>query len=170
MGCRTGVTIRDDDYVPLLMYNGILGGFPHSKLFMNVREKASLAYYASSRLESHKGILTIQSGIEIANYQKALDIIRKQLEAMRRGEITDRELSQTRATLSNQLRERQDRPYELIDFAYHSLLSGREWSLDQLLKGIESVDKEDVRRVAEQVELDTIYFLRDKGGKSDGAH
>ncbi len=170
MGCRTGVTIRDDDYVPLLMYNGILGGFPHSKLFMNVREKASLAYYASSRLESHKGILTIQSGIEIANYQKALDIIRKQLEAMRRGEITDRELSQTRATLSNQLRERQDRPYELIDFAYHSLLSGREWSLDQLLKGIESVDKEDVRRVAEQVQLDTIYFLRDKGGKSDGAH
>jgi len=166
MGCRTGVTIRDDDYVPLLMYNGILGGFPHSKLFLNVREKASLAYYASSRLESHKGILTIQSGIEIANYQKALDIIREQLEAMRKGEISDRELSQTRATLSNQLRERQDRPYELIDFAYHSILSGRDWTLDRLLKGIDETGMEDVRRVAEQVQLDTIYFLRDKGDQN----
>ena len=170
MGCRTGATIRDDDYISLLMYNGILGGFPHSKLFMNVREKASLAYYASSRLESHKGILTIQSGIEIANYRKALDIIQEQLEAMRKGNISERELSQTRATLSNQLRERQDRPYELIDFAYHSILSGRDWTIDRLHKGIGEVTKEDVRRVAEQVQLDTIYFLRDKGGKSDGAH
>lgn len=170
MGCRTGVTIRDDDYVSLLVYNGILGGFPHSKLFMNVREKASLAYYASSRLESHKGIMTIQSGIEIANYRKALDIIQKQLEAMREGNISDLELTQTRATLSNQLRERQDRPHELIDFTYHSLLSGRDWSLDRLLKRIGEVDKEDVRRVAEKVQLDTIYFLRDKGGNSDGAH
>lgn len=170
MGCRTRVTIRDDDYIALLMYNGILGGFPHSKLFMNVRERASLAYYASSRLESHKGILTIQSGIEIANYRKALDIIQKQLEAMREGDISDRELSQTRATLSNQLRERQDRPYELIDFAYHSLLSGRDWTIDRLLKGIGEVNKDDVRRVAEGVQLDTIYFLRDKGGNSDGAN
>ncbi len=64
-----------------LMYNGVLGGYPHSKLFTNVREKASLAYYASSRFDGHKGILTIQSGIEMANYEKAVDIIRKQLDS-----------------------------------------------------------------------------------------
>ena len=72
--------------------------------------------------------------------------------------------------MSNQLRERQDRPYESIDFAYHSILSGRDWTIDRLLKGIEETGKEDVRRVAEQVQLDTIYFLRDKGGNQDGAH
>lgn len=62
-----------------LLYNGILGGYPHSKLFVNVREKESLAYYASSRYDGHKGIATIQSGIEIPNYEKAVTIIKRDL-------------------------------------------------------------------------------------------
>lgn len=163
LGCRTQISVRDDDYVALMMYNGILGGFPHSKLFVNVREKASLAYYASSRLESHKGIMTIQSGIEIANYERAVDIIRKQLDAMQQGDISDVEMEQTRATLINQLRERQDRPYDLIDAEYHSIASGRPRPLEQLVEELKQVTKADVQRVAEKVQLDTIYFLRDKG-------
>ncbi|MBN2909398.1 insulinase family protein [Polycladomyces sp. WAk] len=171
LGCRTQVSIRDDDYVALMMYNGILGGFPHSKLFVNVREKASLAYYASSRLESHKGIMTIQSGIEIANYQRAVDIIREQLDAMRQGDINEVELEQTKATLINQLRERQDRSYDLIDAEYHSILSGRPRPLEQLVEELKQVTKADVQRVAEKVQLDTIYFLRDKGeGTADAAN
>jgi predicted Zn-dependent peptidase len=171
LGCRTQVSIRDDDYVALMMYNGILGGFPHSKLFVNVREKASLAYYASSRLESHKGIMTIQSGIEIANYDRAVDIIRQQLDALRQGNINDVELEQTRATLINQLRERQDRSYDLIDAEYHSILSGRPRPLEQLVEELKQVTKADVQRVAEKVQLDTIYFLRDKGeGTADAAN
>nr|WP_258567764.1 pitrilysin family protein [Paenactinomyces guangxiensis] len=167
MGCRTQISFQDPDYPALLMYNGILGGFPHSKLFMNVREKASLAYYASSRLESHKGLLTIQSGIEIGNYDQAVDIIKQQLEAMRNGEISDKELEQTKATLSNQFREQQDRPFDLVNFHYHSVLSGTERRLDQLLEQINQVGKEDIQKVAEKVQLDTIYFLRDQGGNQD---
>src|SRR6185437_1573167 len=122
MGCRTGVTYADDNYAALMMYNGVLGGFPHSKLFINVREKASLAYYAASRVESHKGILTVQSGIEIANYQKAVDIIRDQFDQMRQGKFTDLEISQTRAMLTNQLKERQDRALDLVDAHYHGMV------------------------------------------------
>jgi predicted Zn-dependent peptidase len=164
IGLRTGVTAGDQDYPALLLYNGILGGFPHSKLFLNVREKASLAYYCSSRLESHKGLLMIQSGIEIANYDRAVDIIREQLEAMVQGEISDREMEQTKATLTNQLREQQDRSHEMMHFHYHSVLTGKERSLDSLLAEIERVQKDNIVRVAEKVKLDTIYFLRDRGG------
>lgn len=167
MGCRTQITAQDPDYPALLMYNGVLGGFPHSKLFINVREKASLAYYASSRIESHKGILTIQSGIEIGNYDRAVEIIKQQLEAMKQGDISDKELEQTKATLSNQLREQQDRSFDLINFHYHSVLSGKERSLDQLLEQINQTGKEDIQRVAEKIQLDTIYFLRDQGGDTD---
>ena len=77
LGYRINTSYRDDDYVDMLFYNGVLGGFPHSKLFQNVREKASLAYYAFSRLEKHKGIQLIGSGIEAENYKSALEIIKR---------------------------------------------------------------------------------------------
>lgn len=168
LGCRTHVTIDDEAYPALLLYNGILGGFAHSKLFMNVREKESLAYYCSSRLESHLGLLFIQSGIEIANYDKALSIIEEQLDLMRAGEITDQELQKTQATLINSFRERLDSPYGLIDFAHHMQSAQHKWTLEQLIEAVQQVNKEQIVQVAQDVELDTIYFLRDKGGVEHG--
>ena len=64
IGFRSNIFYGDPEYFALQLYNGLFGGFSHSKLFINVREKASLAYYASSRLESHKGLLIVMSGIE----------------------------------------------------------------------------------------------------------
>ncbi len=163
MGLRTQMGIADDRYPALLLYNAILGGYPHSKLFVNVREKESLAYYASSRLDGHKGIMTIQSGIQIENYDKAVDIIQQQLEAMAKGEISNEEMQKTKATLSNQLREIKDRSYDLIDFAYHAIIGQYNRPIESLLKAIDETTKEDIVKVAQDVQLDTIYFLRDKG-------
>lgn len=165
IGCRTQIGIKDENYVTLLMYNGVLGGFPHSKLFANVREKASLAYYASSRLESHKGILMIMSGIEIANYDQALTIIKEQLNEMKKGNISKEELQQTKATLSNQLREILDNARTMVDFAYNGEISGRARTLEGILEQIERTTIADIQRVAEQVAIDTVYFLRDQEGR-----
>ncbi|GAB7388314.1 pitrilysin family protein [Bacillaceae bacterium] len=162
IGCRTQIGYADDDYPALLMYNGILGAFPHSKLFINVREKASLAYYAVSRLESHKGLLMMMSGIEIANYEKAVGIMKEQLSLMREGKVSPEEMEQTKATLANQLRETLDSAAALADFAYNGRISGRSRSLSDMLNEIEAITLEDIRRVAEKVQIDTIYFLRDK--------
>jgi len=161
MGLRIGVRYADDDYPAALMYNGILGAFPHSKLFINVRERASLAYYAASRYDGHKGILTIQSGIEIANFERASAIIREQLDAMARGDISELELSQTRAMITGQLRELRDSAPEMIAFHFNGVLSGRSRDADELVRQIEAVTRDDIVRVAERVKLDTIYFLRD---------
>ncbi|GBF11311.1 MAG: EF-P 5-aminopentanol modification-associated protein YfmF [Tepidibacillus sp.] len=166
IGLRTFTSIQDDDYVALLLYNGILGGFSHSKLFVNVREKASLAYYAVSRLDSHKGIMTIQSGIEIENYDKAVQIIKEQLKLMKDGQISNQEFEQTKAVLSNQLREMLDRPRQLIDFEYHSVLSQKNRSLDQILKGIERTTIDEITQVAQKIKIDTIYFLKDRKDRS----
>lgn len=160
IGCRTHITIDDEEYPALLLYNGILGGFAHSKLFMNVREKASLAYYCSSRIESHKGLLSIQSGIEISNYDQALAIIKEQLNEMREGKISDQELDKTKATIINQFRERLDSAYGLIDLHHHSSLSKRNWPLPELFKRIQAATRDEVQQVAEKITIDTIYFLR----------
>ena len=161
MGLRINTSYADDDYPAALMYNGILGGYPHSKLFLNVREKASLAYYASARLDGHKGICTIQSGIEIANYDRATEIIKQQLESMRSGSYSELEMNQTKAMIANHLRELQDSANEMIAFDFNTVLSGRERTAEQLMEQVQSVTAEQIAAVARKTELDTIYFLRD---------
>ncbi|MBE9913186.1 insulinase family protein [Paenibacillus donghaensis] len=165
MGLRTSIRYADEQYAAALVYNGILGGYPHSKLFMNVREKESLAYYASSRYDGHKGIGTIQSGIEIQNYEKALEIIKKQLEEMRAGNITDLEMSQTKAMIRNLLLEIDDSAFEMIAYDFNRQFSGKDRSRAELLKQVETIRIEDVQAAAETFELDTIYFL--KGQKEE---
>ncbi|AIQ69363.1 zinc protease [Paenibacillus graminis] len=163
MGLRTSITYKDDRYASALMYNGILGGYPHSKLFVNVREKESLAYYASSRYDGHKGIGTIQSGIETQNYSKAVDIIRRQLDELQAGNITELELSQTKAMIRNLLSEIQDSAFEMISFDFNRQLSGKDRSAQELLAQVDSTGAEDVKAAAGTFELDTIYFLTGKG-------
>lgn len=162
IGLRTFTSIKDDEYPELLLFNGILGGFAHSKLFVNVREKASLAYYASSRLDSHKGIIIIQSGIEVDKFSQALDIIKQQVGFLKNGDITKNELEQTKALLINQFKEILDIPRFMADFAYHSVLSGRKRSYEDILDRISNVTIDNVVNIAKRIEIDTIYFLKGK--------
>ncbi|HEX6923089.1 MAG TPA: pitrilysin family protein [Bacillales bacterium] len=164
LGYRTYTTYADDEYYALLVFNGILGGFPHSKLFINVREKASLAYYASSRLETHKGLLLVFSGIQSSNYEKAVTIIKEQTEKMRQGDFSDEEFQQTKAMLKNQILETVDNPRGIIEFFYNGISTGCERSVDEWIAGVDGVSKEDVIRIAKKVKLDTTYFLKGKEG------
>src|SRR5699024_1986885 len=91
-GYRTNITYDNEEYAALQVFNGLFGGFPSSKLFMNVREKHSLAYYAASRIESHKGLMFVFSGIAPDKYEQAKEIILEQMEMMKKGEFTDHEL------------------------------------------------------------------------------
>lgn len=165
MGLRSTITYGDDEYAAALLYNGILGGYPHSKLFVNVREKESLAYYASSRYDGHKGIATIQSGIEVQNFEKAVQIIRQQLEDMAKGTITDIEMTQTKAMIRNVIKEMQDSAFEMIAYDFNRTLSGRERTPDELLQQVEGITVNDVKQAAAAFSLDTIYFL--KGQKEE---
>ena len=163
MGLRTGSSYAADDYSALIVYNGILGGFPHSKLFANVREKASLAYYASSRLEGLKGLLFIQSGIQISDYERARGIIGEQLEAIAGGEITDDELAFTQKGLVNQYLQSDDQPFNGAVMQMYKRFTGRGRSVQQMIDEVRGVTKEDVVAMAQTVKVDTVYFLRDRG-------
>ncbi len=165
LGYRTNLAYRDEKYLDLLFYNGILGGFPHSKLFQNVREKASLAYYVFSRLEKHKGIQLIGSGIEVDNYQQALEIILQQVELVKKGQISREEMENTRRALTNQFKIVGDSPYSLVGFYMDGLIGERPEGAEQFIQRIERITKEDIVAVAQKVHLDTIYFLRSLDGE-----
>jgi predicted Zn-dependent peptidase len=159
IGYRTNIVYGDSDYFALQLFNGIFGGFSHSKLFINVREKASLAYYVSSRLESHKGLMMVMSGIDLKNFDQAVGIIRDQLEAMKKGDFSDQELDQTKAVIRNQILETIDTSRGLTEILYHNVVAGKEIKLEQWITDMEKTTKEEIVAVAAKIELDTIYFL-----------
>lgn len=159
LGLRTYTTYGDDDYYPLLMANGILGGGPHSKLFQNVREKASLAYYAFSRIEKTKGLMLITSGVEIGNYDRALEIILQQIQDLKNGHITEYEIESTRKMLINSFRETSDNPSATINLYLDGIINNRNETIDDMIKQVKEVDKEEIVEVSQKIKLDTIYFL-----------
>lgn len=167
IGYRTNIIFQDDAYFALQVFNGLFGGFPSSKLFINVREKNSLAYYASSRMESHKGLLFVFSGIAPEDFEKARDIIRLQVTAMKDGDFTEEELSETKDLIINQLKETMDHPQGLIELLYQQVIGNKSLTPDQLIEGIRSVTKDEVVKVAEKLEEDTVYLLTSEGGSKD---
>lgn len=165
LGFRTNVAFDEAAYPALMLYSSILGGGPQSKLFLNVREKASLAYYAYARLEKYKGLMIISSGIDIANYEKALDIIKQQVEDMRLGRISAQEMDFSKKALTTLLRSILDNPQQLTEYYLGNAIMKKRRDIDELIKDIQAVELDQVVDIAQKVKLDTIYFLRNKAPK-----
>ncbi|AAM24858.1 putative Zn-dependent peptidase [Caldanaerobacter subterraneus subsp. tengcongensis MB4] len=162
LGFRTNVPPDSEEYYPLLVYSTVLGGGPFSKLFINVREKASLAYYAYSRLERFKGLMVISSGIEVENYSKALDIILKEVGEMEKGNISDYEFDSAKKSLYTSLNAIKDNATSKADYYLSQKIAGTNLGIEEFIKKIEKVSKEDVVEVSKKVKLDTVYFMRNK--------
>ena len=163
MGFTTGITTRDAGFPALMVLNALFGGDLTSKLFLHVREKLSLCYYASSSVYGAKGILTVSSGIDTCNYQRTKEEILRQLAACQAGEITQEELKAAQEAICSSLRTIPDAPGRMEDFALFRLLSGFPLDRTGYRDAVRAVTVADAAWAARQVELDTIFFL--KGAK-----
>ena len=157
-----GFACGSADYSALLLGNTLFGGSSNSKLFLNVREKMSLCYYASSAYHRQKGLITVSSGIEFADYQRAYDEILRQLEAVRKGELEDWELGGARSTLLNAYASMGDSQGKLENFYLGQAATGQSESPEDLAAQLRDVTAERVFQAMETVTLDTVYFLKGK--------
>lgn len=156
------VDINDDELkYDTLVYNAILGGTASSKLFQNVREKASLAYTASSSYLRHKNNIFINCGIEIKNYEKALEIIREQLQDMKDGTFTEEDIENAKKNIISTIKNIKDEQDTEIVYFFGQELTDKKVSLDEYIEKIDKVSKEDVVKIANSVYINTIYFLKD---------
>ncbi len=169
MGLRSSLALSDENYHVLALTSALLGASPTSKLFMNVREKMSLCYYCSSRPNALKGLLTISSGIEVENFEKARDAILCQIDAIRSGDFTDAELESAKKSLINSYRELTDSPSGLVFWYLTRSFAKRDDSPLDAANAVLSVTRDEVIEAAKGLSLDTVYFL--KGtlcGEDDG--
>ncbi|MBR0350371.1 MAG: insulinase family protein [Clostridia bacterium] len=143
-----------------LLFNSILGGSANSKLFQNVREKANLAYVASSSYVRFKSNIFIKCGIEIENYKKALEIIKKQIEDMKNGDFTEDDIENSKKGIIASIKTIDDEQDTQITFYFGQELSNVPISINEYIKNVESVNKQNIIDIAKNVSINTIYFLR----------
>ncbi len=157
-----GFTCASRDDTALLMGNTLFGGSSNSKLFLNVREKLSLCYFASSVYHRAKGIITVSSGIEFDKFQAAYDEILAQLAAVREGRLDDWELEGARSVLLNAYASMGDSQAKLENFFLGQAATGQEETPELLAQAVRDVTAERIFEAMETVSLDTVYFLEGK--------
>ena len=143
-----------------MLYNAILGGTATSKLFQNVREKASLAYTASSSFSYYTGNIFVNAGIEIENFEKATAIIKEQIEAMKQGDFSKEDIRNAQKTIVSNIAGISDEQDTEIIYFLGQELSGNNVSLEQYAEFVQDVNKNEIEDFAKKININTIYFLR----------
>ena len=157
-----GWRCETDDEPAMIVANLLFGGTSNAKLFMNVREKLSLCYYASSSYARSKGLMLVSSGIEVKDYDKAVSEILHQLEQVRQGQWEDWELDGALATMRTSLEALPDSQGSLENYYLGQIVTDAADTPEQLWQEISAVSRERIMAAAQSAKLDTVYFLKGK--------
>ena len=167
IGWRLGECMEDPDFAALYVFNDLFGGSPSSKLFLNVREKLSLCYYASSIIDIRKGLLLVSSGIQLSNLAAAKAEIFAQLDAVCRGDFSEDDLRTAKAGVISDLRSIPDSQGALESFYLSQAVVGADYSPTDLAELVNEVTAEQVTAIAKSVECDQIYLLKQESDPED---
>ena len=151
---------KEDSKYKISLYNVILGEGATSKLFQNVRERESLAYTARSNYIKPKNNIYIRCGIEIQNYEKAVNVIKEQLEAMKNGDFTEEDIENAKKYMIAGLRTTREEQDSELTYYLGQELSDKFTTFEEYEEKISKVTKEDIQKVAQNIKINTIYFLR----------
>lgn len=150
-------------HIPLVVLNGMLGAFSHSRLFQIIREKEGLAYTISSHFDIFTGFMRVFAGIDKESRTKVMTLIMRQLNDLKRGKFTESELQLTKEMLVNTTLLAQDRQNTLIERKYLKTILGKKvLSLEEWLESIDKVSREEVIEVAKTINLQSVYFMEGK--------
>jgi len=159
VGFRLGKAMRVPDYPAFMVFNAIYGGSITSKLFMNVRERLSLCYYANSFIEKHKGVMIVTSGVEFSKFDAALEEIFYQLALVKKGEISDFELTSAKRYVITSIKAALDSPGGLEELYFDSAVAAAPYDPAGLCDKIEAVTLGRVVETASEIEPDAVYCL-----------
>ena len=163
LGYHFPIQYGESEHLPLVVLNALLGGFAHSKLFVNLREREGLAYTISSNFDIFSGMMRIYAGIDRSNRTRTVALINRQIGDLKRGMFSQEELDQTKKMLKNSVLLAQDRQNTILERAYMSSVLGKKFlSLKAWLEALEQVRKDDIIKAAGLLKLQAIYFMEGK--------
>jgi predicted Zn-dependent peptidase len=157
-----GYRCTTEDVPAMILANLIFGGTSNSKLFMNVREKLSLCYYASSSYARSKNIMTVSSGVEQKDYDRAMEEIACQLAAVQNGEWEDWEQDGALQAMLSSLTSLPDSQGALENYYLGQIATDAGETPEELTAALREVTRERIMEAARSAKLDTVYFLHGK--------
>lgn len=163
IGCKIiNMTDFERDYV-LTVYSWILGGGMNSLLHQTVREKNSLCYYIYTVKDKLRGILKIFSGIDYKDFDKVLELIKKEMDNISKGNFSDVLIENVKKIYLSSLKGIEDYQDDFIgNFISEIYLNDDDLSLRR--EKIEKVSKKDLMELSKKIHMDTVYLLK---GDSD---
>lgn len=151
------MTKREKMYVSYI-YSYILGGGPDSMLFKNVREKNSLCYSVNASIYAISDLMIIKSGINAKDANKAIKIIKEQVKRMQKGNFDLEEIEKAKVTYLASLKGLEDNPNSVLN-----IYTSKEYLdydlVDERIKQIKIVTKEEIITLAKKIHPDTIFIL-----------
>lgn len=159
IGCKID-NPKNEMLYSLFLYNIILGASTKSRLFLNVREKLSYAYYINSGLILTDNVLVINSGIDKINLMNVINEIKKEMEDLKKGNITDEEIESAKKTyISSSLMMLDNLTSITHTISSYDTLGKDNYS--KRLNIIKNINKEDIIKVANSIHIDTVFLLEE---------
>lgn len=162
IGYRAGIGHKDKLYNGLILASNIFGGGPNSKLFREVREKESLAYYISSSVNKYKSIIIVDGGIEFDKYEETKSIVERELEKLKAGDFTQEDMNIGKSAVKTSMESIGDSIALISEFFFNQLLGDEKRSLEEIIEDFNSTTKEEVIQAANKIKIDTVYFMNGK--------
>ncbi len=159
VGFRLGEIMKVPNYPAISVFNAVYGASVTSKLFLNVRERLSLCYYANSVIDRLKGIMLVASGVDAANFKLAYNEVLAQLDAVRNGEITEWEFTSAKRYVVNMIRACLDRQSSMEAIYFEFAILGVLFTPEEYAGICDGVTVDEVINVANSIKLDSVYYL-----------
>ena len=152
--------INKDDMYALMLYNSILGGTPASKLFQNVREKESLAYFARSTYNKLKQVIYMYSGVDPKNQEKAKIVMLEQLDLIKNGEVSHEEFYAAKQSLISGYNELLDSKVAISrNILNNQIYFGNDVDIQEIIEKLQRLTLQDVINVANKIKATNVFLL-----------
>ncbi|MCI6712442.1 MAG: insulinase family protein [Clostridium sp.] len=151
------ITEYERKYVSLV-YSEMLGGSANSILFDTVREKKSYAYYVNSIIKPYDNNMIIYSGIHEDNEKEVIKLIKKCLKDITKGKFNDEIFQSSKNTIISSLKASLDNPIGIINNCLSNILVSSP-TIEEKIKIIEKITKEEVINFSKKITIHTIYIL-----------
>ena len=160
VGFRTPIPQTLDELAAAQVFTAVYGGSYRSRLFLRMREEASLCYAVSASLDRREGAMFVTAGIDAEQTEPALTEIRRQLALCAAGGIGSDELDQAKALLISGLRGVRESPGRMEEFYAGVSLGGPAGSIEDRAAAIGRVTAEQASAFAAAAREDFVYLLK----------
>lgn len=160
MGYRSEIRLNDNLYNAMTVFSGMLGGYFHSTLFQEIREKRSLAYSVNCDYNPRKGNLAIFAGISKEKYDEFKKVTCQIVSDYQNGVIDEEVLALTKKSIISSIYKSADQQTYGMQYILNDLSDIQTKTIEEKVKNIQQVTKEDIVLAAKCLKLDTIFLLK----------